>query len=380
MLALPLATAALGTAPTIITMLLLYGLAIYSSLLMLEVNLRSGVGDNLHIITGKILGRRGQVIQGLAFLSLLYAVIVVYQLGGSSLLTARLERLDIQISDASAIAIFTLIFGSFIGFGLKWVDKASRFLFTTLVGLFFVVVFSLIPEVRIVNLSRMVPMDTPEIPAFDYFLLAIPTVFSSFSAHMCIASVVRYLGDDSRLLKRVLIAGITIPLVCYTVWLAVTIGSIGVDGVIQSQGDLSVMVSLLQQATGSRYLGEAIDLFANFALITSFLGVSMSLFDYLMELTRAKRTPMGRLMIWMLTFIPPFMIALIDPGAFMLVLGLASIPLVVIILFMPALMAYKQRKLNLGGYQVAGGTPALIIASTLGLLIITAQVCMSMGW
>ena len=172
MLALPLATAALGTAPTIITMLLLYGLAIYSSLLMLEVNLRSGVGDNLHIITGKILGRKGQIIQGLAFLSLLYAVIVVYQLGGSSLLTARLERLDIQISDASAIAIFTLIFGSFIGFGLKWVDKASRFLFTTLVGLFFVVIFSLIPEVKIVNLSRMVQMDTPEIPAFDYISIS----------------------------------------------------------------------------------------------------------------------------------------------------------------------------------------------------------------
>ena len=377
MLALPLVTAALGTLGTVITLVVVYALAIYSSLLMLEVNLRSGVGDNLHVITGKILGKPGQLIQGLAFLSLLYAIIVVYQLGGSSLLIARFEKLNIELSEFSAIAIFTLGFGSFIAFGVAAVDKASRLLFSALVGLFFVVVFSLIPEVKFINISSIKPMDTKEIPSFDFFLIAIPTVFSSFSAHMCIASVVRYLKGDTKTLKKVLITGISIPLLCYILWLMVTIGSIGAQNVLSFGGDLPAMVEALQLVAGNSVLEEAIDLFANFALITSFLGTSMSLFDYLMELTRSKRTVKGRGFIWILTFVPPFFISLINPSGFMLVLGLASIPLVVMILLLPALMAYKQRKLNLGGYQVSGGTPALVISAILGVLIIVAQICIS---
>ncbi|MGS0729952.1 aromatic amino acid transport family protein, partial [Shewanella sp. 0m-11] len=56
MLALPLATASLGTLPALLLLIAIWGVSIYTSLLMLEINLRTGVGLNMHSITGKTLG------------------------------------------------------------------------------------------------------------------------------------------------------------------------------------------------------------------------------------------------------------------------------------------------------------------------------------
>jgi len=86
MLALPLATASLGTIPALLLLIVIWGISIYTSLLMLEINLRAGVGLNVHTITGKTLGKTGQFIQGGAFLSLLFSLTMVYLMGGSSLL------------------------------------------------------------------------------------------------------------------------------------------------------------------------------------------------------------------------------------------------------------------------------------------------------
>lgn len=82
MLALPLATAALGIIPAILLLVVIWGISAYTSLLMLEINLRSGVGDNVHAITGKLLGKKGQIIQGASFLSLLFALTAAYLTGG----------------------------------------------------------------------------------------------------------------------------------------------------------------------------------------------------------------------------------------------------------------------------------------------------------
>lgn len=60
MLALPLATAALGIIPALVLLVVIWGVSAYTSLLMLEINLRTGVGDNVHAITGKLLGKKAR--------------------------------------------------------------------------------------------------------------------------------------------------------------------------------------------------------------------------------------------------------------------------------------------------------------------------------
>ncbi|MBL4816722.1 aromatic amino acid transport family protein [Shewanella sp.] len=379
MLALPLATASLGTLPAFLLLVVIWGISIYTSLLMLEINLRTGVGDNVHAITGKILGKVGQLIQGASFMSLLFALTMVYLMGGSSLLETRFEPLGITMNNQVAVLLFTVFFGGLIAVGVKWIDKVSRVLFTSMVVLLVIVVAFLLPDV---DMSALLTSTGSELVSDselnNLWLAAIPIVFTSFGFHVCIATIVRYLDGDAVSLRKILIIGSTIPLVSYILWLMVTLGTLGGDRVYGFEGSLPLLVTALQGLANSEILKQCIDLFANLALITSFLGVTMSLFDYVAELTRARDDFSGRAKTWLITFIPPLLCALYYPDGFFKVLGFAAIPLVIMIIFLPIAMALKQRKQNLGGYQVSGGSAALGVAGVLGAVIITAQLLVAL--
>ena len=379
MLALPLATASLGTLPAFLLLVVIWGISIYTSLLMLEINLRTGVGDNVHAITGKILGKVGQLIQGASFMSLLFALTMVYLMGGSSLLETRFEPLGITMNNQVAVLLFTVFFGGLIAVGVKWIDKVSRVLFTSMVVLLVIVVAFLLPDV---DMSALLTSTGSELVSDselnNLWLAAIPIVFTSFGFHVCIATIVRYLDGDAVSLRKILIIGSTIPLVSYILWLMVTLGTVGGDRVYGFEGSLPLLVTALQGLANSEILKQCIDLFANLALITSFLGVTMSLFDYVAELTRARDDFSGRAKTWLITFIPPLLCALYYPDGFFKVLGFAAIPLVIMIIFLPIAMALKQRKQNLGGYQVSGGSAALGVAGVLGAVIITAQLLVAL--
>lgn len=285
-----------------------------------------------------------------------------------------MDLVGMKIDNQVAVLIFTAIFGGLIAVGVRWIDKVSRVLFTSMIALLVIVVAYLLPEV---DMSLMMRDSTEGLVTgsalTNLWLAAIPIVFTSFGFHVCIATIVRYLDGDAVSLRKVLIIGSTLPLVCYILWLMVTLGTLGGKTVYGFDGSLPQLVTALQSVAESTLLQQFIDLFANLALVTSFLGVTMSLFDYIAELTRAKESKMGRAQTWLITFIPPLLCALYYPDGFYKVLGFAAIPLVVMIIFLPIAMALRQRKQNLGGYQVAGGTAALGLAGLAGLTIILAQ-------
>ncbi|MGI2024150.1 aromatic amino acid transport family protein [Shewanella glacialipiscicola] len=370
MLALPLATAALGIIPALVLLVVIWGVSAYTSLLMLEINLRTGVGDNLHVITGKLLGKKGQIIQGASFLSLLFALTAAYLTGGSSLLVLKAKNMfDIVLDNQAAVLLFTLVLGGFAALGVAWVDKVSRFLFSLMILLLVVVVLFLLPEVSIASMATGAIAESMT----SSWMAAIPVVFTSFGFHVCIATLVRYLDGDAVSLRKVLLIGSTIPLVCYVLWLLVTLGTVGGYDINGFEGSLPMLITALQEIAHTPWISKCISLFADLALVTSFLGVTLSLYDFVAELTRAKETFVGRIQTWLLTFVPPVLCALYLPEGFVAVLGFAAVPLVVMIIFLPIVMALRQRQLQLGGYQVSGGVGALALAGLLGAVIIGAQ-------
>ncbi|MCL1096859.1 aromatic amino acid transport family protein [Shewanella gelidii] len=371
MLALPLATAALGFIPAIALLVVIWAVSAYTSLLMLEINLRAGVGDNVHAITGKTLGKKGQLIQGASFLSLLFALTAAYLTGGSSLLVLKAQTMfDIALNNQVAVVLFTLAFGAFAAFGVAWVDKFSRVLFSVMVALLILVVLFLFPEV---SPSTMLTGAVTESVA-DSWMAAIPVVFTSFGFHVCIATLVRYLDGNATSLRKVLLIGSSIPLVCYVLWLMVTLGTVGGPRISGFEGSLPALVSALQEIAAQPWISKSISLFADLALVTSFLGVTLSLFDFISELTRAKKTLVGKLQTWLITFVPPLICALYLPEGFVAVLGFAAIPLVVMIIFLPVAMALGQRQYSHDSqYEVSGGKLGMFAISLVGLIIIAAQ-------
>ncbi|MCL1035873.1 amino acid permease [Shewanella submarina] len=370
MLALPLATAALGFWQALVLMLIIWGLSAYTALLMLEINLKSGVGENVHVITGKLLGKKGQFIQGASFLSLLFALTAAYLTGGSSLLTLKAQSmLDMELSHTTAVLLFTLILGGFAALGVAWVDKVSRLLFSLMVVALVIVVVFLVPEV---SPTQMMLQAASEEPA-GIWMAAIPVVFTSFGFHVCIATLVRYLDGDTKVLRKVLLIGSTIPLACYILWLMVTLGTVGGPEINSFNGSLAELVTALKAIVESDFISKAVSLFADLALITSFLGVTLSLYDFVAELTRAAQTVAGRIQTWLITFIPPLLCALFYPDGFVAVLGFAAVPLVVMIIFLPIAMVLRQRQIQPQGYQVSGGKAALAVSAIAGIMIVFAQ-------
>jgi tyrosine-specific transport protein len=185
-----------------------------------------------------------------------------------------------------------------------------------------------------------------------------------------------------------MIAGASMPLIIYLFWQVVSQGVISQQNLYNSQGldgFIASLSTLLQSAT----IANTLSIFANLALATSFLGVSLGLFDFFSDVLNKGDSHKDRLITALVTFTPPLGFALFYPQGFIMALGYAAISLVVLAIFLPVLMVWKQRNIvnqNQSSeqtaelYQVKGGKPALITAALLGVFIIGSQFMQMLGF
>ncbi len=132
-------------------------------------------------------------------------------------------------------------------------------------------------------------------------------------------SIVSYLGGDIRKLRRVFIIGSFIPLVAYIFWQLATLGSINppaFTALLAKNAGLNGLLEAIREVVASPHVELAVHLFADLALATSFLGVSLGLFDYLADVFQRKNSVSGRLQSGAITFLPPVAFALFYPRGF----------------------------------------------------------------
>ena len=111
-------------------------------------------------------------------------------------------------------------------------------------------------------------------------------------------------------------------------------------------------------------------LFANLAVASSFLGVTLGLFDYLADLFGFDDSRNGRIKTAAVTFVPPTVFGLLFPDGFLIAIGFAALAATVWAVIVPALMAYKSRQLfpESTGFKVKGGTPIIVIVVLFGII------------
>ncbi|ADN74909.1 Tryptophan/tyrosine permease [Ferrimonas balearica DSM 9799] len=373
MLALPISTAAIGFWPALALMTAVWALSGYCALLVMEVNLKVGSDVNLHGMTGQVLGPMAQGIGAFAMLALLYALTAAYLTGGASLLSLKLAPW-LTLPPAVATAIFTVLVGGVVLLGMASVDRLVRVLFGLKMVALVAVLLTLLPQAEGANLMVNLAKAAQD---GGVWVAALPVMITSFGFHVCIPPLVRYLDGDVKTLRTALLVGSALPLACYSLWLLAALGPLSPsEQSALGQGDaLAGLVKALSPESG--WLGQVLTAFADLALLTSFLGVTLSLFDYLAELCRRDRTVSGRGQTWLLTFLPPLALAIYLPEGFVAVLGFAALPLVVLMVLLPVAMAHRLRGQS-EGYQVAGGRPALALALVGGLTVMGAQLATAM--
>jgi tyrosine-specific transport protein len=215
---------------------------------------------------------------------------------------------------------------------------------------------------------------------------AIPVVFTSFGFHGSIPSIVRYLDGDVRSLRKVMIVGSALPLIIYVFWQSVTLGVVSQEQLLNDSSLGALLVSLSQKVQQSN-LSMIVGVFADLALLTSFIGVSLGLFEFMGDSLNDKLGQGKRIKTALVTFVPPLGFALFYPQGFIMALGYAAIALAVLAILLPTVMVYKVRftqqpstqDSSTVAYQVAGGKLALITAGTVGMIIIAIQIMISGG-
>lgn len=376
MLAIPLGTAQLGFFTSVLLMLGCWALMTLSALVLLEVTLSFDKSKNsFSQMAFSTLGTPGKIIMYASFLSFIYALISAYLSGGASMISrCAAYLLHIHISAEISGILFLLSLGGFIYISTSVVDKINSFLFS-LQMLFFAGLLALFaPEI---NVGLWLESES------QLLYLAAPVVLTSFGFHTVIPSLVTYMGDDAPKLKWALSLGSLIPLFCYVLWEGAILGSLPLHGdasfsaLREVKGSIGEMVVLLSQHLQSPYLSMLLMLFSHLALMTSFLGVSLSLFDFWKKnLAEAKKIPYQKPLAFALTFTPPFLFVLFYPNGFSKALAYGAVFEAILCILLPVSMAYVIRKKNSLTqekplFKVPGGTFTLIVLVFFGLGMVT---------
>ncbi|MCG7490770.1 aromatic amino acid transporter [Vibrio sp. Of14-4] len=374
MLALPLASAGIGFSSSLIIMFALWALMSYTALLMVELHQHADSSATLHTLAKQFLGSKGKWVASFSMLFLFYSLCAAYIAGGGVQFGQRLAYFTgFELSGTSSTILFTFIVASVVTIGTSTVDKVNRVLFAVKLIAMATALSFLAPNVTESYLLSM-PIEQGLIVA------AIPVIFTSFGFHGSIPAIVNYLDGNTPSLRKAIIIGSSIPLIVYVFWQIVTLGVVSQDTLIENQG-LSGLIATLSTKVHESNLSQTIGVFADLALLTSFLGVSLGLFEFLGDTFNKKKESSNRVIIGAITFLPPMGFALFYPQGFIMALGYAAISLAVLAIFLPVLMVKKARvsQNNQETYQVIGGNLGLMISGSVGLVIITAQILITTG-
>jgi len=375
MLALPIASAGLGFSTAVVILLGAWLLMTYTALLMLELHQHANQAATLNTLAKTLLGRKGQWLANFSMIFLFYALCAAYIAGGGSQLQVNvMQWSQIDIAPQVGSIIFAVIFGSIITLGAGTVDKVNRVLFSVKIIVLTIMFYMLTPYVQGKHLLEM-PLQQ------GLIISAIPVVFTSFGFHGSIPSIVKYMGMEIKSLRKVMIFGAALPLGIYLFWQVISQGVMSQNNLLASEG-LGGFINSLSTLLENPSISSAVTIFADLALATSFLGVSLGLFDFFSDVLKRSDSGRDRMLTAIITFCPPLAFALFYPQGFIAALGYAAIALVVLAIFLPVSMVWVQRKQRehlLDDYRVKGGVPALAIAAILGIGIIGAQVMQMTG-
>ena len=201
--------------------------------------------------------------------------------------------------------------------GVAWVSRINGYLMYVMLLLLGILISMAAPRIQVPYLIRA---DWKSI--LDVF----GVVLFAFLGHSVIPSIASILQNKKRILLVVSL-GIALPCALYLLWSAVVLGA--VPATAASGASLAAAQANGEPATiplGFIIGGSVITLgnaFAALSMLTSYMGFGVSLKDSYASLGRQRRAIPG-LSLTGLVVVPPLLLALLVPGAFVRILDIAG--------------------------------------------------------
>ena len=351
-----------------------------SALYLLEANQKFKHGVNFDSMTKALLPTSLRLLNGLSVLFVSYILVYAYISGGGSMLGHSLQSgLGIELDQSAASFIFAVLLGLIVSFSTKAVDRFTSAMLGGMVITFSIAIYSLLSGANFSLLQPLAEM-TERLP---YSWAAIPSLMVCFGFHSNIPSLVKYYHKDSSKVVSSIRYGSLLALAIYLIWLLASFTVIGRDGfagVIAQGGNMGALVSALESAGSGATLAVTLQLFANFAVATSFLGVALGLFDFLTDLLKLDDTLSGRSKTALVTFVPPMIGGVLLPNGFIYAIGYAGFAAAVFALFTPVALAFQARKhLPATDFIVSGGQARMIAVLVFAVCVVSFQVLSMLG-
>lgn len=377
-LALPIITAKLGFVIGSILIVVVWSIMTYTAVVISDISCSMPYGSSFKTIAEKYLGKSGGIVASIAFLVLMYFISTAYISAAASSFYTDFP----QISQKVSSLLFVIIFGSIVVLGTRFVDYANRF---------FIILKILVLVILCIVFNRYIETANLFVSPVDLsasLVIAIPVFTTSFTSHIIVPALSDYLGKNAKDMKRIVIIGSIIPLILYIIWVVTILGVLPLHGPVSFMDSIfnhipvdKANIGNILTALGSKIRTPVTDavlhVFTYVAIMTSFLSVNLSLFHFNLDTYKLYKTKkvIGYSIATLLTFAIPLIINQLDPDIFIYAMTCVGLSIAVLLMIMPALMAFKMdRSGETFNYKISTYKSLWLISLISGVIVISCVV------
>lgn len=315
MLALPVLTSTAGFFPSLVIYVLCWLFMACTGLLLLEVCLWLKGDSNIVSMADHTLGKSGKVAAWFLYIFLFYCLTVAYMVGCGNLVV---EFFHGAVPDWLGSVIFVIVFFPFVLMKTTTLGRFNALLVSGLAISFLAFIAMGMPYVQPARLLE---------GEWSHAIFALPIAFTAFAFHGIIPTLAHYMHYDAKRARIVILIGTTIPLLVYVVWEWLILGIVPVAGPhgLEEARHLGYNAVLpLKNFIQNPWIYIFGEYLAFFALVTSYLGVTVGLRDFLADGLKIDKNRNGKLFLCGLIFLPPLTIAILYPHVFLTALDYAG--------------------------------------------------------
>lgn len=307
---------------------------------LLEVNLWQKSGANLISMAQTTLGKWGAGCTWLIYLLLLYSLICAYLAGSSDIAQALLASLHWMLQPWQATLLTLFCLGLIVYQGIGFVDRVNRGLMSIKLIAYVVIVVAIAPHIHL----HWVLSGDYQIHNNVWMVMV-----TSFGFATILPSLRGYLNEDKTALKMVVLLGSLLPLLVYSIWILIVQGLIprmtehGLVAIANSDRTNADLIQAISVWAHSSWVAHAAKLFISICALTSFLGVSIGLVDFVADGLKLQKRGRSGVWVYLLSYGPPLSIVLAAPGIFIKALAYAGVLCILLLIFLPLLMLYRGR-------------------------------------
>ncbi len=364
MFGLPITQGAGGFIPAMLVLALCWIYTVCCARLLLEACTWMPRGANFMTIARNLVGKKGAFFCWLFYSIFFYCGMTAHISAAGNTISALFSHM---FSHSLASIFYTAIFCAFVYSSMKASDFLNRVIVGALSFTFLLFILSTFHEIQ------------PDLLVEQRWMNAwpaVPVVLFAFAFQFIIPPLYNYLDGDTFAMKKAIWIGSTSIFILYTLWNLMILGIVPGQELFKTLMAGGSSIHALEEILQNRLISGIAQEFAILAISTSFLGVSISFFDFWADsLHWEKKGSQGVILIG-IVFALPLMFALSYPDVFIEALNLggevgASLLLGIFpVLFVWVGRYYKYREITpqlLPGGKV--GLTLIVLASLAVLLI-----------